>query len=44
MSFEPKMEHASRPGLKSLAAMIFVGIGVALIFYWPQIKVAFNLS
>lgn len=44
MSFEPKMEPASRPGIKSAAAMIAVGIGIALIFYWAQIKILLNLD
>lgn len=44
MSFEPKMEHASRPGIRSAIAMIAVGLGIAAIFYWAQLKVLFGLN
>jgi hypothetical protein len=44
MIAEPKMEHASRPGIKSGLVLIAVAAGIATIFYWPQIKVMFDLS
>ena len=44
MIVEPKLEHASRPGLKTAAVMVAIMVGIALIVYWPQIKMSLNLS
>ena len=44
MSFEPKLEHASRPGAKTAVVMVAIAIGIAMIVYWPQIKASLNLG
>ncbi len=44
MSLEPKQEPASRPGKLTAAIVAAVVIGVAFLYYWPQIKAAFRLS
>lgn len=44
MSLEPKQEPASRPGKLTAAIVAAVVIGVAFLYYWPQIKAAFSLS
>lgn len=38
MAFEPKMEHASRPGVKTAIGALAIGAGIALIVFWSQIK------
>jgi hypothetical protein len=54
MSIEPKLEpastsgvkleHASRPGIKTATVAAAIVVGVALIVYWPQIKAILNLG
>lgn len=44
MSIEPGQEPVSRPGPMAAVIAAAVVIGLAMMYFWPVIKVALNLD